>query len=768
MSITETKPIEPEVYREMGLNDAEYAEITRVLGRHPTYTEVGMYAVMWSEHCGYKYSRPILRLFKRYREAIDGAGLENAGVIDIGDGYGIVMKMESHNHPSAVEPFQGAATGVGGILRDIFTMGARPIACLDSLRFGPLDDPRNRYLFEHVVGGIGFYGNCVGVPTVGGEVYFEDCYSGNCLVNAMSVGLMKHEDIAYARASGPGNPVLIVGSRTGRDGIHGATFASVRLDEESESRKSNVQMGDPFTEKLLIEATLEALKTGHVVGIQDMGAAGITCSTCETSAKAGTGMEIDVRKVPLRETGMTPYEIMLSESQERMLVIAKKGREDDVAAIFKKWGLNAVVIGRVTDDGLVRVYDGDELVAEVPAKSLADEAPTYCLETEEPEYLAEVRNYDLSSLPEPTDYNEALLKILSAPSIASKQWVYEQYDHMVQTNTVVLPGSDAAVLRIRGIKKGIGLVSDCNGRYCYLDPFVGAQIAVAEAARNLACVGARPAAVTDCLNFGNPEKPEGFWQFKRAVEGLAEACEFFGAPVVSGNVSFYNETPDGSIYPTPVVGMLGILDDVNKRCTSEFKGPGDVIALIWNAPIGRGQDVPDQRFGLDKRLGPDQPFGPDQSDLGGSEYLKTVHGMVAGKPPALDMAAEKRVHEAVLRAIDKGILKSAHDCADGGLAVALAECCIQGNVGADVELMAACQISAALFGEAQSRVIVSAAPGDVEALQQIAADSGAECTILGETGGDGMRITVNDVEVVSVSVSTLESTWRQAIPSLMA
>ena len=745
MSITNTKPIEPEVYREMGLNDAEYEEITRVLGRHPTYTEVGMYAVMWSEHCGYKYSRPILRLFKKYREAIDGAGLENAGVIDIGDGYGIVMKMESHNHPSAVEPFQGAATGVGGILRDIFTMGARPIACLDSLRFGPLDDPRNRYLFEHVVGGIGFYGNCVGVPTVGGEVYFEDCYSGNCLVNAMSVGLMRHEDIAYARASGPGNPVLIVGSRTGRDGIHGATFASVRLDEESESRKSNVQMGDPFTEKLLIEATLEALKTGHVVGIQDMGAAGITCSTCETSAKAGTGMQIDVRKVPLRETGMTPYEIMLSESQERMLVIAEKGREDDVAAIFKKWGLNAVVIGHVTDDGLVHVYDGDELVAQVPAKSLADEAPTYCLETEEPEYLARVQNYDLSALPEPGDYNEALLKILAAPSIASKQWVYEQYDHMVQTNTAVLPGSDAAVLRIRGLKKGVGLVSDCNGRYCYLDPFVGAQIAVAEAARNLACVGARPAGVTDCLNFGNPEKPEGFWQFKRAVEGLAEACEFFGAPVVSGNVSFYNETPDGSIYPTPVVGMLGILDDVCKRCTSEFKAAGDTIVLISGTSVGR-----------------------DDNGLGGSEYLKTVHGIVAGKPPSLDMAAEKRVHETVLRAIDKGILKSAHDCADGGLAVALAECCIAGGVGADVQLKVECAVSTTLFGEAQSRVIVSVAGDDLEKLHQIAEDSDTECIVLGKTGGDGMRITVNDVEVVRVSVATLESTWREAIPNLMA
>jgi len=752
MPITNTKPIEPKVYREMGLNDAEYEEITKVLGRHPTYTEVGMYAVMWSEHCGYKYSRPILRLFKKYREAIDGAGLENAGVIDIGDGYGIVMKMESHNHPSAVEPFQGAATGVGGILRDIFTMGARPIACLDSLRFGPLDDPRNRYLFEHVVGGIGFYGNCVGVPTVGGEVYFEDCYSGNCLVNAMSVGIMKHEDIAYARASGPGNPVLLVGSRTGRDGIHGATFASVELTEESESRKSNVQMGDPFTEKLLIEATLEALKTGHVVGIQDMGAAGITCSTCETSAKAGTGMRIDVRKVPLRETGMSAYEIMLSESQERMLVIADKGHEDQVAAIFKKWGLNAVVVGQVTDDGLVHVYDGDELVAQVPAKSLADEAPTYYLDAEEPAYLAQVQNYDLSSVPEPKDYNETLLQVLSAPSIASKQWVYEQYDHMVQTNTAVLPGSDAAVLRIRGIKKGIGVVSDCNGRYCYLDPFVGAQIAVAEAARNLACSGARPAGATDCLNFGNPEKPEAFWQFRRAVEGLAEACEFFDAPVISGNVSLYNETPDGAIYPTPTIGMLGILDDVNKRCTSEFKGEGDVIVLI----SGHRADADDKA-----------PVCALES-LGGSEYLKTVHGIVAGRPPALDLDREKRVHEAVLRAIDKGILKSAHDCADGGLAVALAESCILGKVGADVSTTANCAASAALFAETQSRIVVTVSSDDLGALREIVDECRVESTILGKTGGRDMRITVNDVEVVNVAVSRLESTWRDAIPSKMA
>lgn len=749
-TVESTVPIAPEVYREMGLNDAEYERIVEVLGRHPTYTEVGMYAVMWSEHCGYKYSRPVLKLFKKYKEAIEGAGLENAGIIDIGGGFGIVMKMESHNHPSAVEPFQGAATGVGGILRDIFTMGARPIACLDSLRFGGLDNSRNRYLFEHVVGGIAFYGNCVGVPTVGGEVYFDDCYTGNCLVNAMAVGLMKHEDVAYARADGPGNPVMLVGSRTGRDGIHGATFASVELTEESESRKSNVQMGDPFTEKLLIEATLEALKTGYIVGIQDMGAAGITCSTCETAAKAGTGIRFDVRKVPLRETGMSPYEIVLSESQERMLAIVRSGFEREVAAVFEKWGLHAVVIGEVTDDGLVHVYDGEDLVAQVPALSLADEAPTYYLETEEPAYLRAVQNYDLSAIPEPNDYDQALLTLLSAPSIASKQWVYEQYDHMVQTNTAVLPGSDAAVIRIRGTKKAIAIVTDCNARYCYMDPFVGAQIAVAEAARNLACSGARPLGVTDCLNFGNPEKPEAFWQFKRAVEGLAEACEFFDAPVVSGNVSFYNETADRAIFPTPVVGMLGLIDDVDRRCASAFRASGDVIAVI----------SPSTEHAVAAEV-------CEAESLGGSEYLNTVHGLAVGRPPALDLRQEKLVHQAVLQSIGSGLLSSAHDCSDGGLAVALAECCIQGGVGADVSLLANCAPAAALFAETQSRIVVSLPAGNLGELQKIVNEHRVECTVLGRTGGDRLRIGVNDVPLVDSAVSELADVWKGAIAAKM-
>lgn len=746
-TIDSTYPIPPEVYGEMGLSDTEYQQVVEVLGRHPTYTEVGMYSVMWSEHCGYKYSRPVLRLFKKYQEALDGAGLENAGIIDIGDGLGIVMKMETHNHPSAVEPFQGAATGVGGILRDIFTMGARPIASLNSLRFGSLDNPHNRYLFENVVAGIAFYGNCVGVPTVGGEVYFDDCYDAYCLVNAMSVGLVETDKVALACAKGVGNPVMYVGSRTGRDGIHGATFASVELGPESESKRSNVQIGDPFQEKLLIEATLEALATGHVVGIQDMGAAGITCSTCETAAKGGTGMDVDVLKVPRREQGMTPYEVMLSESQERMLAIIEKGHEEEVADVFKKWGLQAVIIGYVNDTGLVRVHEGDKLVAEIPAKSLADDAPTYQLEMEEPEYLKEVQGASLAVIPEPDSYQEVLFRLLSSSTIASKEWVYRQYDHMVQTNTAVLPGSDAAVLRIRGTKKGIAITTDCNSRYCYLDPFKGAQLAVAEAARNLACSGAKPIGMTDCVSFGNPEKPQVFWQFKRAIEGMAEACEFFGAPVVSGNVSFYNETPKNAIYPTPVVGMLGLIDDVENRCTMEFKNDGDVIILL------AGQaEIPEVHEGI-----------MDCDSLGGSHYLSLIHGLTAGTPPELDLDAEKRLHNTVLKAIGDGLISSAHDCSEGGLAVALAESAMAGGLGANVDFIAACSPAAALFAETQSRVIVSLPGTNLGELREIADADRIECTVLGKVVGDYLKIALNGAVVVDVPISELEQTWGNSI-----
>ncbi len=731
--------IDPRVYHEMGLNDAEYARVEQTLGREPTTTELGMYAVMWSEHCGYKYSRPVLRLFKKYQEAMDTGAVENAGVVDIGDGLGVVMKMESHNHPSAVEPFQGAATGVGGILRDIFTMGARPIAILNSLRFGPLDDARTRYLFNGVVEGISHYGNCVGVPNVGGEIYFHPSYAGNPLVNAMAVGVVPTDRVASAGARGVGNPVLYVGSATGRDGIHGATFASVELGPDSESKRPNVQMGDPFAEKLLIEATLEALATGRVVGIQDMGAAGLTCSTCETAAKAGTGMDVDVRLVPQREQGMTAYEIMLSESQERMLAIIQLGHEQEVAAVFHKWGLNAVVIGHVTEGGLVVIRDGDTVAAEVPARSLTDDCPTYALEASEPAYIREVRSAGLSHLPEPEDYNAVLLRLLASPSIASKRWVYDQYDSMVQTQTTVLPGAaDAAVLRLRGTTKALALTTDCNPRYCYLDPYVGAQIAVAEAARNLSCVGATPLAVTDCLNFANPEKPDNFWQFRRAVEGIADACEALGTPVISGNVSFYNETPDRAIFPTPTVGMLGLLPDADKRVTMGFKDEGDLISYV----------------------------GHGDAALGGSEYLALVHGLEVGPPPTLDMAQEKKVQAFLRAAISEGLLKSAHDVSDGGLAVALAECCIAGGRGADIELAGPVR-AVHLFGERCSPVVVTFFQGDRARVQALSEQHGVGHSRLGTVGTGGLRIRVDNTNALSLSGDALRDAYEGAIPRAM-
>jgi phosphoribosylformylglycinamidine synthase len=745
--------IQPEVYREMGLNDTEYEQILAILGHEPTETELGMFAVMWSEHCGYKYSRPVLALFKNYREAQEQGALENAGIIPLDDRFGIVFKMESHNHPSAVEPFQGAATGVGGILRDIFTMGARPIANLNSLRFGSIEggpeNEHNRFLFEHVVDGIQHYGNCVGVPTVAGEVVFHPSYNGNPLVNAMAVGIVELDKVASAAARGVGNPVLYVGSSTGKDGIHGATFASVELGPDSESRRPNVQMGDPFMEKLLIEATLEALATGDVVGIQDMGAAGLTCSTCETAAKGGAGMTIDVLKVPHRETGMTPYEVMLSESQERMLAICRKGTEDRVVGIFQKWGLNAVVVGEVTDDNMVHVWEGDKLAAEVPARALTDECPTYQLETAVPDYIQEVQNYDPLSLPEPADYNTVLKTLLSSPTIASKNWVTEQYDSMVQTQTILGPGGgDAAVLRIRGTGKGIALKTDGNGRYCYLDPFLGGEIAVAEAARNVVCTGGRPAAVTDCLNFANPEKPTGFWQFKRAVEGIAAATEAFGTPVVSGNVSFYNETPQGAIFPTPVIGMLGILDDVNRRAGLAFLEEGDILVLLQ-----AGQD----------------PTG----GLGGSEYLSRIHGVEAGMPPALDLDAEKRLYDCTLEAIQSKLVTSAHDCSDGGLAVCLAESCLPLGLGAAVLLQTRAfhdlPLSALLFGEEQSRIVLSVrGEKNLRLVEKLAAAHFVKAHWIGTVGGDTLRITVNGKDSIVQNVKEMRGIYENAISRIMS
>jgi len=732
--------IDPKVYRDMGLNDSEFQRILETLGREPSITEIGMYAVMWSEHCGYKYSRPVLRLFKKYKEAADTGAVENAGVVDIGDGIGVVMKMESHNHPSAVEPFQGAATGVGGILRDIFTMGARPIANLNSLRFGTLDDPHTRYLFEHVVEGIAHYGNCVGVPTVGGEIYFHPCYQGNPLVNAMAVGIVRTDGIASAAAKGIGNPVVYVGSSTGRDGIHGATFASVELGPDSDSKRPNVQMGDPFQEKLLIEATLEALATGFVVGIQDMGAAGLTCSTSETAGKAGNGMTIDVRKVPTREPGMSPYEIMLSESQERMLAIAEKGREDEIIKVFHKWGLSAEVIGEVTDTGRVVILDNGVVVADIPARSLTDECPTYNLEAEEPAYIDEVRTRDLSFITEPSDYNDVLLKLLGTPSIASKRYVFEQYDHMVQTQTIAFPGSaDAAVLRIRGTHKAIALTTDCNARYCYVDPYVGAQIAVAEAARNLSCVGATPVAVTDCLNFPNPEKPDNFWVFRTSVEGLAEACELFDTPVISGNVSFYNETPDHAIYPTPTIGMIGLIEDADKRVGSGFVAQGDDIFVLTNG----------------------------SPSWGASEYLAVIHGVDAGPAPALDIAGEKAVQAAVRNGIQSGIIRSAHDTAEGGLAVALAESAMSSGLGAAIDLPATGSAGLELFGERTATVVVSSSPDNRDAIRSLAAQSGVNLILIGSVRADRLSVSHDGAKLIDLPVTALVSTYEAAIPKAL-
>ncbi|HNL27563.1 MAG TPA: phosphoribosylformylglycinamidine synthase subunit PurL, partial [bacterium] len=681
---------EPEVTHKLakdhGLTDEEYERIQQILGRKPTFTELGIFSVMWSEHCSYKNSILILKtLPKQGQFVLKGAGEENAGLIDIGDGLAVAFKIESHNHPSAIEPFQGAATGVGGILRDIFTMGARPIAALNSLRFGHLDDERVRYLFANVVKGIGHYGNCFGVPTVGGEVYFEECYTDNPLVNAMAVGIVRHDQTASAIAKGEGNPVMIVGSATGRDGIHGATFASEEISEASEAKRPNVQIGDPFTEKLLLEATLEAIQSGHLVGIQDMGAAGLTCSSSETSAKGESGIEINLELVPTREDKMTPYEIMLSESQERMLLIVKKGYEKEIQNIFEKWDLHAVTIGHVTNDKLMRVKYKGRVFAEIPADTLVlgGGAPVYKRESAEPAYLKETRALDIASLPQPSDLTSVLTRLLSTPNIASKEWVYEQYDSMVRTNTVTLPGSDSAVVRIKGTNKALAMNVDCNGRYVYLNPRRGGHIAVAESARNVVCSGGRPAAITNCLNFGNPYKPENYWQFKEAVEGMGEACRIFDTPVTGGNVSFYNESRNNAVFPTPTIGMIGIIEDLKHVTTSWFKSEGDKIFLI----------------------------GKNGTDIGGSEYLKTIHGKISGDAPSLDMAYEKKVQDFVLDTIIKGWVRSAHDVSDGGLAVALAESCYQGKpghtIGATIRLNDALRPDFLLFSETQSRIILT-------------------------------------------------------------
>ncbi len=733
--------IEPRMWRDLGLSDGEYQRILDTIGREPTPTELAMFSVEWSEHCGYPRSRPLLGLLPKEGKYATRAKGEDAGGIEVAPGLTVLFKMESHNHPSQVEPFQGAATGVGGIIRDIFTMGARPIAVLDPLRFGELDQPLARFLLRGVVQGIAFYGNCLGVPTIGGELQFEDAYRGNCLVNVMAVGVVESDKIIGSRATGAGNPVIIAGNSTGRDGIGGASILASHEFGEGEEKRPTVQIGDPFTEKCLIEACLEALATGAIVGLKDMGAAGITCTTCEMSAAGGHGMDIELQKVPRREPGMEPWEMMMSESQERMLIVAQKGREDEVIGIFTKWGLNAVIVGQVTGDGILRVRDNGAVVAEVDAQKLAD-PPVYYLPTEEPSYYREHQSADLSKLPMPADMNAVLRHLLASPNIASAEWVYQQYDHMVQTNTVVLPGGDAAVLQLKGYQQGIAITTDGSGRYCYLDPYAGAQLVVAEACRNLVCVGADPAGVTDCLNFGNPEKPDRFWQFTRCVEGLADACRFFRVPVVSGNVSFYNETPDVAVYPTPVLGVVGVLDDVRRHCTIAFKRPGDVVLLL----------------------------GETHDDLGGTEYLKRLHKQVTGRPPQLDLEFEKRVQAACLEIVRAGLAASAHDCSSGGLAVALAECCIWGKVGAQITLPAAetnLRLDARLFGETPSRIILSATPDDAERIRAIAAKHRVPAPLLGAVGGDDLRISADGKPRISLPVSEMETTWRTTIRTIM-
>lgn len=741
------RKITKELIEAHGLTDEEYERILKILGREPTYTELGIFTVMWSEHCSYKSSKVHLKRFpKEAPWVIQGPG-ENAGVIDIGDGLAAVFKMESHNHPSFIEPYQGAATGVGGILRDIFTMGARPIASLNSLRFGLLERPRHKYLFNGVVAGIAGYGNCIGVPTVGGEVYFNDTYNGNILVNVFNIGIAKKDRIFRGRATGIGNPVIYVGSKTGRDGIHGASLlASHEFDEKSEEKRPTVQVGDPFTEKLLLEACLELMSKDLIVGIQDMGAAGLTSSSSEMASRAGTGIEIELSLVPRREEGMTPYEIMLSESQERMLIVAKKGKEKEVQEIFKKWDLDAVVIGRVTEDGILRVRDNGIIAAEIPAKALAEEGPIYDRPIKRPGFQDEIQRLELSKIPLPEDYNNVMLRLLSSPTIASKEWVYEQYDHMVRTNTVVLPGSDAAVIRIKGTNKALTITTDCNSRYCYLDPFLGGALAVTEAARNIVCSGGRPLAITDCLNFGNPEKPEVMWQFSESVDGISEAARRLKTPIVSGNVSFYNETKDQGIYPTPIIGMVGIIDDVEKSMTQWFKREGDIIVLL----------------------------GESEEDLGGSEYLYIINGLEKGRPPRLDLNREIMIQKVCLEAIKEGIINSAHDCSEGGLAIALAECCISGRkpVGAEIKLEeSGLRADALLFGESASRIILSLHEGNLGKLEKIAKAKDVPLSILGRVGGDRLkiRLTVNGSQLMAIDlpIKDLEDQWRKAIKRLL-
>lgn len=718
-----------EVYLSLGLKDEEYEKVKKLLGRDPNYLELSMFAVMWSEHCAYKHSRALLKKLPiKAPWVLQGPG-ENAGVIDIGAGWAVVFKIESHNHPSAIEPYQGAATGIGGIVRDIFAMGARPIALLDPLRFGSLENARVKYLFEHVVEGIADYGNCIGVPTVGGDIYFEDAYNGNPLVNVMCVGLARREKIVKGVAKGVGNLVVLLGSKTGRDGIHGATFASEELSEGSEERRPSVQVGDPFTEKLLIEACLELLDKGFLVALQDLGAAGLTSSSSEMAAKGGVGIDIDVAKVPRREAGMEPFEVMISETQERMLAIVQLSQLEKMKEICEKWGVEASVVGQVNEYGTVRVFEKEKLLGEVPAKALAEEAPSYQPEAKKPTYLDEVK--DLPPISLPSDWNKVSLKLLTSPNLASKRWVYSQYDYSVQTNTVVPPGSDAAVLRIKGTNKGIAVSVDGNGRYCYLNPYLGAQHAVAEAARNVAAVGARPMAITNCLNFGNPEDPEVFWQFSEVIRGMVKACQELEVPVVSGNVSFYNEFLNKAIYPTPVIGLVGLVEDVTHHADASFKEEGSVIALL----------------------------GGDQFELGGSEYLKEILGEVRGEVAPINWKLEKNLQKLLVDGVKESVFLSVHDVSDGGLVTALAECCLMGGHGAHLEIEQEEGLLELLFGESSSKAIVSLKGGNVPQLKLMAASLEVPFSILGHVSGQ--HLVVNGI--INLPLSELRAAWEGSI-----
>ncbi|MGO4344556.1 phosphoribosylformylglycinamidine synthase subunit PurL [Paenibacillus sp. MCAF9] len=730
---------EQKIYSQFGVSDYEFELICGFLGRKPNYTEIGVFSVMWSEHCSYKNSKPILKKFPITGPRVLMGPGEGAGIVDIGDNQAVVFKIESHNHPSAVEPYQGAATGVGGIIRDIFSMGARPIALLNSLRFGRLENERVKYLFEHVVSGIAGYGNCIGIPTVAGEVMFDESYEGNPLVNAMCVGLIDHDKIQRGVAKGVGNPVFYVGPATGRDGIHGATFASVELSEESEEKRTAVQVGDPFMEKLVMEATLELINSGIVLGIQDMGAAGLTCSSAEMASKAGNGLELYLDEVPQRETGMTPYEMMLSESQERMLFVVEPQHEAQAKEIFDRWGIICAKVGKVTDDGRLRLFHQGQEVADMPVKALVDECPVYDKPSKEPAYYSENAAVDTSAYDEVTDLTGALEKVLASPTVASKEWVYNQYDYMVRTSTAVQPGSDAAVVTIRGTRKALAMTTDCNGRYVYLDPEVGGRIAVAEAARNIVCSGAEPLAVTDNLNFGNPEKPEVFWQLEKSADGMSEACVVLNTPVIGGNVSLYNENAKGAIYPTPVIGMVGLVHDIDHITTQGFKAEGDVIILV----------------------------GETKAEMGGSEFQYVTQGAAAGRPPEIDLATEKKVLDAVLGAIQKGLVASAHDLSEGGIAVAVAESCISGRLGAEVALSSDLRADHLLFSESQSRILLSAKPDQAAALQAWLTEQGVVHAQVGNVKGSSLTISVNGKSGIQAPLTQLEKVWKDAIPCLM-